>query len=266
MGEDFFIQDDGPRLAVRDYGGEGPPIVLVHGGYGNLGSFDQLGPLLARNLRTVAYDQRGHGWSQSGPIGVAEFVLDLAAVIRVLQLERPIIYGGSFGTLVGLAYLLEGGATRGFITEDGRLIDFPAVLGDEDPPPDSARLLSHEDWRTYAARFDAAGPAGQTTAARSAVRRPDEVMELRPSPLDVFTKLRAFARLPVRAAYRSTAVPVMALLAGQGIDRPSREAEVEDLAAEVDLDAFWFDTGHWISAAATESVAEEVLRFAADLV
>lgn len=101
---------------------------MIHGHYGDLASFDYLGPLLTRNLRVVAYDQRGHGWSETGPISVDEVVADLATVINILGLEHPILYGSSFGTLIGLAYLMEDRPARAFITEDGQLADFPAEL------------------------------------------------------------------------------------------------------------------------------------------
>jgi pimeloyl-ACP methyl ester carboxylesterase len=87
--EDLFVDSDGVRLAVRDHGGAGTPVVLVHGHFGSLGSFDVLGPLLAGKARPVAYDQRGHGWSDQGPVSVASYADDLAAVIAALQLTNP---------------------------------------------------------------------------------------------------------------------------------------------------------------------------------
>lgn len=79
MPKDLFVDSNAIRLAVRDYGGSAIPIVLVHGHLGNLGSFDDLGPLLAQHMRVVAYDQRGHGWSESGPVTVSDFASDLKA-------------------------------------------------------------------------------------------------------------------------------------------------------------------------------------------
>ena len=129
--EDLFVESGGIRLAVRDFGGSGVPLVLVHGHFGNLAEYDALGPALAQYAHVVAYDQRGQGWSERGPIGVPEFVDDLAAVTSALGLDRPVLFGSSFGTLVCLAYVLAGGATRGFISQDGRASDF------EDPTPRS---------------------------------------------------------------------------------------------------------------------------------
>ena len=44
---DLFVDSDGIRLAVRDHGGTGVSIVLVHGHLGNLAEYDFLGPALA---------------------------------------------------------------------------------------------------------------------------------------------------------------------------------------------------------------------------
>ncbi|HET6873718.1 MAG TPA: alpha/beta hydrolase [Acidimicrobiales bacterium] len=108
----------------------------------------------------LACDQRGHGRSEPGPVGVSEFVQDLTDVVEVLGLDRPILYGGSFGTLVALAYLAAGGAARVFITEDGRLSDVLEGLPDEDPPARPRRVLSDDAWSTYLEGFSAAGPTG----------------------------------------------------------------------------------------------------------
>lgn len=262
---DLFVRGHGPRLAVRDHGGSGPPIVLIHGHYGNLASFDYLGPLLTRNLRVVAYDQRGHGWSETGPISVDEFVADLATVINILGLEHPILYGSSFGTLIGLAYLMEDRPARAFITEDGQLADFPAELPQASPPPDHRHLLGQDAWAAYCSAFAAAGPPGAATALRAGIGHADGQTEVRPSPPDIFAKESAFARRPVLAAYLHTKAPVLALLARNRPDLQARQAEVQDLASRVPLKTVWLDAGHWISAEATQAVAEHVIAFATGL-
>ena len=261
MAEDAFVRGEGPRLAVRDYGGAGPPIVLIHGHYGNLGSFDHFAPLLTGALRVVSYDQRGHGWSENGPISTAGFAKDLSTVIDALGLDRPILYGSSFGTLVGLAYLLEGGAARAFVTEDGQLSDFPETVPEPEAPAENERVLGVDGWQAYLASFSPAGPTGEATAYRSAVQRPDGTIEIRPSAADIFAKERAFVRLPVHDAYRSVSGPILALLAHRGTDLAARQAEVDALAGAVELETAWFECGHWISAEMTEALAERLLEF-----
>src|SRR5690348_11840894 len=93
---DLFVDADGVPLAVRDYGDNGPPVVLVHGHYGNLGDSSQVAPLLAEDFHVVAYDQRGHGWSEEGAVSVETYLADLDAVIAASGAERPLLVGSSF--------------------------------------------------------------------------------------------------------------------------------------------------------------------------
>ena len=54
---------DGVKLAVRDFGGTGRDLLLLHGLASTSHIFDLVAPRLTRGFRVVAYDQRGHGES-----------------------------------------------------------------------------------------------------------------------------------------------------------------------------------------------------------
>ncbi|CAN5823091.1 alpha/beta hydrolase [soil metagenome] len=265
MAADLFVDSDGLRLAVRDHGGNGVPIVLVHGHLGNLAEYDDLGPRLARHMRVVAYDQRGQGWSESGPVGVESFAADLAAVVRALELERPVLLGSSFGALVCLAYALAGGSSRAFINQDGRASDFEATTASQPPPP-GRTVVRYEHWSTYLDGFSSFGTVGELTARRASIRLGDGSYEVRPSQEQAFQKERAFGRLPVLDGYRAIRCPVLILNATRG-GRPigEREAELRRLGEHVDATARWYDTGHWISAEDVAGVAEAVTEFASQL-
>jgi pimeloyl-ACP methyl ester carboxylesterase len=263
--EDFFVDSARVRIAVRDYGGEGIPVVLVHGHFGNLGSFDVLGPLLAHQVRAVAYDQRGHGWSESGPVSVRSFADDLTAVLSALDLTGPVLYGGSFGTLVCLGYFLEGGEARGFISEDGRVADFPKLDPPPPPPATSRRVMSTDDWEIVRKTFAAAGPTGSATAERARLRLPDGRIEARPSADDLYGKETAFTDFSIVDAYRAAPKPKLLLAAEKSPNPAQRRANISALQAATNLDTRWFDTGHWISAEATAGVADAVAAFAKNL-
>ncbi|MEV5149699.1 alpha/beta fold hydrolase, partial [Streptomyces sp. NPDC052727] len=70
---------DGVRLACRDWGGSGSPIVLLHGLAGHAGEWDVLAQRLSSRYRVVAVDQRGHGASERHPRDVsrAAYVADV---------------------------------------------------------------------------------------------------------------------------------------------------------------------------------------------
>ena len=90
---------DGVNLAVRDFGGSGRDLLLLHGLASTSHIFDLVAPRLTRGFRVVAYDQRGHGESSkpSSKYGFAHMTADAVAVIRELGLRRPIVLGHSWG-------------------------------------------------------------------------------------------------------------------------------------------------------------------------
>ena len=69
--------------------GEGEPVVLVHGSWGDHHSWDQLVPELPDGFRAVRYDRRGHSASERPPGqgSVVEDVADLAALIETVVAE-----------------------------------------------------------------------------------------------------------------------------------------------------------------------------------
>jgi pimeloyl-ACP methyl ester carboxylesterase len=85
-------------------GGEGPPLVLVHGLGGAAYNFTHLAPLLARRRRVLVPDLPGHCGTE--PLPALESLSDLAAhVVRVAEHERMVpaaVLGYSMGGLVAL--------------------------------------------------------------------------------------------------------------------------------------------------------------------
>lgn len=102
---------DGVTLAVRDLGGDGPPLLMAHA-TGFCGPV--LGPMaasLADRFHCWAFDARGHGDSEWPP-GLdwnwPSFADDVLAVVDGLDLARP--YG--FGHSCGGAAMLDAEARR----------------------------------------------------------------------------------------------------------------------------------------------------------
>lgn len=107
--EHRWIEIDGVRIHVAEagVGRAGPPIVLIHGWPQHWWCWHRVIPLLAERHHVVALDTRGAGWSDAPPPGGDRYdkriVADeLAAVIRELGLERPLVVGHDWGAWLSI--------------------------------------------------------------------------------------------------------------------------------------------------------------------
>ena len=91
--------------------GEGPPVVVLHGGPG--AHHDYLLPgfdALARGRTLIYYDQRGGGRSpvpREVPVGWTEHVADLEALRGLWGFDHLTLAGYSWGALLALLYAIE---------------------------------------------------------------------------------------------------------------------------------------------------------------
>jgi proline iminopeptidase len=99
--------DDGCRLWTAP-AGDGPPLVLCHGGPGLWDYLEPVAEMLRDVARTVRWDQRGCGRSERrGPYTVARFVADVDAVRQHLGEPRIALLGHSWGAMLALRYAIE---------------------------------------------------------------------------------------------------------------------------------------------------------------
>ena len=87
--------------------GEGPALVLAHGGGGSHLSWWQQAPEFSKTYKVVTFDHRSFGHSrdvQNGP-GPQAFVQDLTALLDHLDIEKATLAGQSMGgwTVCGFA-------------------------------------------------------------------------------------------------------------------------------------------------------------------
>ena len=99
------------RIYYRD-AGDGPPIVILHGGWGyDAYPFDHQIAALAPRHRIVIPDRTGYGRSE--PIATLAITFhqsaaeETLAVIDALHLDRPILWGHSDGAIVALLIGLQ---------------------------------------------------------------------------------------------------------------------------------------------------------------
>ena len=58
---DEYTRFGGLQMHIRNWGGDGSPVVLLHGLASTCRIWDLTAPILARDFSVIAVDQRGHG-------------------------------------------------------------------------------------------------------------------------------------------------------------------------------------------------------------
>jgi pimeloyl-ACP methyl ester carboxylesterase len=109
--------------------GFGVPVVLVHGTPLDLHCWDALVPALARALRVIRYDLRGHGTAANVPVPDSFDLLadDIAALLDRLEIERAHVVGHSFGAQIAQNFALRHpDRVRSLGVLCGRATPFPA--------------------------------------------------------------------------------------------------------------------------------------------
>ena len=120
-----------------------PAILLIHGfGQSHYSFVLQLDSDLADDYYLVSFDLRGHGGSGK-PWAVEDYSKsevwagDVAAVIEATGLDRPLVVGWSYGTMVAMDYVREFGdeGIAGILLTGGQgaLRPFRMPSGDDDP-------------------------------------------------------------------------------------------------------------------------------------
>jgi pimeloyl-ACP methyl ester carboxylesterase len=107
------------ELYVREEGA-GRPLVLLHGGPGLDGSvfFPEIAALAGDGVCLLAVDHRANGRSDAGDPArwtVPQMADDVEALIRELDLDRPIVLGHSFGSFVAQHHMAEYGSAAGYV-------------------------------------------------------------------------------------------------------------------------------------------------------
>src|SRR5881397_3988304 len=96
------------KLHYVDWGNpEKTPVLLLHGGRDHCRSWDWVAADLRRSFHLVAPDLRGHGdsaWAVGSTYSMIDYVLDLAALLKTLELFPVTIIAHSLGARVALQY------------------------------------------------------------------------------------------------------------------------------------------------------------------
>lgn len=159
-GVSLFVDVAGPKLRPDGpWLREVPTVVIVHTGPGadHTPYKAHIGPVLAAGAEVLYIDLRGHGRSgQSTPDTwrVATWADDLRALLERLHVERPVVLGAGWGSLVALCFAEQ----------------WPDALSKLVLVNPAARLVLPR----MIARFDELGGAAIGDVARMFYEHPDE--------------------------------------------------------------------------------------------
>ncbi len=99
------VEIGGLRFHYTDWGGDGPPLVMLHGLSGHARTWDDTAAPLSGRYRVLALDQRGHGDTDWAPeYGFAPMAQDLLGFLDALDLREVTLMGLSMGGIVSFVF------------------------------------------------------------------------------------------------------------------------------------------------------------------
>jgi pimeloyl-ACP methyl ester carboxylesterase len=94
----FATVDTEVQLEVLDWGGAGPPVVLLAGGGATAHQYDDFAPALTTRHRVVGLTRRGHRGSSATTSGYefARLAQDVVRVMDAMGIDNAVVIGSSF--------------------------------------------------------------------------------------------------------------------------------------------------------------------------
>ena len=276
--EGSFLVVDGVRLHYSDRG-EGSPVVLIHGNAVTGDDWNTSGVaelLLRANHRVVIFDRPGYGYSERprGRLWTAAQQAELLhKALRQLGVERPVVVGHSWGTMVALALAIRHPAdTAGLVLLSGyyfptfRLDAFMVAPGATPVLGDILRYTISPifGWLTMPlTKRVMFAPAPVTDRFKAEY---STAMALRPSQIratSIDGALMIPGALRLRRRYDELSMPVL-IMAGSG-DKIVFKRNAERLQASIPGSVLQVieGAGHMVHHSAPRQVAEAIRQVAA---
>jgi pimeloyl-ACP methyl ester carboxylesterase len=268
-----FLEVDGVRLHYSDRG-TGPPVLLVHGNVVTGDDYNTSGVAerLLGTCRVIIFDRPGFGYSERPrwhPWAAMEQAELLHKALAKLEVQRPVVVGHSWGTLVALALALRHPAdTAGLVLLSGYY--FPTFRLDAlMVAPGAIPLLGDILRYTISPLFGwltmpltkrlMFAPAPMTARFRAEY---SNAMALRPSQIRATCADGTFmvpSVMGLRPHYGELSLPV-AIMAGDG-DKIVSHLHAERLRSEISGSTLRIveGAGHMVHHVAADPVAEAIL-------
>lgn len=232
------------ELASKDFGGDGAPVLLLHGAGAHLDGMAPLAEALREQHRVVAVDLPGHGYSPDATGWEwSSVIAALDEVVAARGLGAPIVVGHSLGGMLATLWADVHPDCPAAISLDGNpLADGPGQLpGLADAEAEYARLTATFDALAEAMTHPVPEELLDMLMPRSLEQRDGKTFT-RPNPALVAQLRQAMTALDLTPVYARVQVPLLLVLA------------TEDLAEQVPF--------HDLYAANRAFIREQVLALA----
>ncbi|MEU0843635.1 alpha/beta hydrolase [Streptomyces sp. NPDC005962] len=135
MPTDLTVDRADVTLAVRDHGGSGIPLLLLHGATRTLADLSGIADELVADHRVFSMDLRAHGHSTRGaePWTVAAALGDIEAVLDACGVPEAVLVGHSLGGMLAALYADAHPRTPGAVNLDGFGLGRPEQYAGLDP-------------------------------------------------------------------------------------------------------------------------------------
>lgn len=164
---------DGARIYYEQQGKpDGPALVFLHGGLGDMETFNALTPHLGKTYRLIGIDSRGQGKSTLGalPLTYQRLQQDVEAVLQYLVLPQVKLIGHSDGGIAALRMAADQ------VVQIDKLVTIGAhwSLQADDPTREMYAGITAADWREMfpheVDRYQALNPEPDFEKLMAAVR------------------------------------------------------------------------------------------------
>lgn len=269
-----FVPVPGGRLKVVHEGSsQDPPIVLLHAGIANLGSWDELVPLLTEaGYRVVRYDARGFGGSTTRDVEFADRA-DVMAVLDALGIDRAVLVGNSRGGRIAFDTAIEfpdrivavvgvgaglGGYEGESTAEEIALFDEMDALETADEPDPQA--IADIDLRVWVD-----GPGQPDTRVAAAIRDRVRAMDM-PNYLPGHVSGQSIPLTPPAAdRLADLRCPVLAIAGAVDVSEVAQTARHLESAAPDARAVILPDVAHMIGMEVPDELAALIVSFLAPL-
>ncbi|MEV6671905.1 alpha/beta hydrolase [Streptomyces sp. NPDC051162] len=215
-------------LHVRDHGGDGPSLVLLHGAGRSLADWDASAALLTVGHRVLAVDLPGHGRSPDiSPWTIPGVVRHLADTLHAHGVAETVVVGQSLGGLVAVEYArVHEGGVRAAVNLDGFWWGRPGEYPGAERVGESLRRSAGavappgyiEEQVAHAARYGI--PSDRAEAAALAAVRPLpggrwQTLPERTAALEMYDELDRLGAPGVTAWLEGVTCPLLLVQAGR---------------------------------------------------